>query len=84
MTMTRDELRTIWRAALERLAGDLGRPLEPWQMDVAAEVFVSRLPEGSVTGRGDIWVAAQLAGQRVGADMFADGRLNERGNWSHD
>lgn len=77
----RDERRAQWRADLERLAKDLGRKLEPWQLDVAAEIFVSRLPKASVTGRGDIAGAAHLAAQRVGADMVADGRLNDTGNW---
>jgi hypothetical protein len=79
--VTRDERRAQWRADLERFAAEFGRKLEPWQLDVAAELFVSRLPKASVTGRGDIWVAAQLAGRRVGLDMVADGRLNEHGNW---
>lgn len=77
----RDERRAQWRADLERLATDVGRELEPWQLDLAAEIFVSRLPRASVTGRTDIWVAAQVAGQRVTEDMMADGRLNENGNW---
>jgi hypothetical protein len=78
---TRDERRAQWRADLERLAIEVGCKLEAWQLDVAAEIFVSQLPKGSPTGRGDIWVAAQVAGQRVAEDMVADGRLTEVGNW---
>ncbi len=78
----RDERRALWRADLEQLAASLGRKLEPWQLDLAAEIFVSRLPRASVTGSVDIWVAAQMAGQRVVKDMEADGRLSSpSGNW---
>jgi hypothetical protein len=76
--MNRDQRRERWRAALEDFAAGM---LEPWQLDVAAEIFVSPLPKGSPTGRGDIWSTSQAAAARVGERYQADGRLNEWGNW---
>lgn len=76
-----DAHRAEWLADLERFAAQLDRTLEPWQLELAAEVFASQLEPGSITGRGDIWVAAHLAGSRVGRRFERDGRLNEWGNW---
>lgn len=72
--------RKLWREGIEELADRIGVHPEPWQLEVAAHLLSLR-PVWQVTARAQIWSETQNCASEVAAEMQADGRINEWGNW---